>query len=266
MKITITEEQLRILTERNLTDNSPNIGIGGTMSLIGVRTAPTEEESELEEVGIIAEKEPLTSKCPSGCYCRGGQCVKVTIRPNERPGLMSCGKKCAQPKSKTVAGCDSDDDCTGKDECCYTAQCLPCKDVPGEIQSRRSDRYKKLRENSHNHVHSDQQDLFHSDLSFLTDSEEDTCYDCEEVGIIAEKEPLTSKCPSGCYCSKGECWKVVLSQSGGRPTAVKCGKKCVSIVDGKTVGGNEDKPSIRRSDSDRLRRRPYSPKAKFRAS
>ena len=87
MKITITEEQLRILTERNLTDNSPNIGIGGTMSLIGVRTAPTEEESELEEVGIIAEKEPLTSKCPSGCYCRGGQCVKVTIRPNERPGL-----------------------------------------------------------------------------------------------------------------------------------------------------------------------------------
>tara|TARA_R110000737_G_scaffold237173_1_gene249526 strand:- start:269 stop:538 length:270 start_codon:yes stop_codon:yes gene_type:complete len=59
MKITITEQQLKILTERNLTDNSPNIGVGGTMALIGVRTVPTEEKNEL------GEEEPLDKKSPT---------------------------------------------------------------------------------------------------------------------------------------------------------------------------------------------------------
>ena len=95
MKITITEEQLRILTERNLTNNRPNIGIGGTMALIGVRTVATAEENELEVAGIMSEKQN--------------------------------------------AECEDDDGCPKKGECCYTAQCLPCNKVPGKNQIRRSD-------------------------------------------------------------------------------------------------------------------------------
>mgnify|MGYP003625615268 CR=1 FL=1 len=97
MKITITEQQLKILTERNLTDNSPNIGVGGTMALIGVRTVPTEEKNELEE------EKPLDNKCPSGCYCRGGECVKVSIIPGERPINVKCGKKCVKKSSSKTA-------------------------------------------------------------------------------------------------------------------------------------------------------------------
>lgn len=37
--------------------------------------------------------------------------------------------------SNVTAGCDSDDDC-GEGECCYTAACLDCKDVPGKKSMR----------------------------------------------------------------------------------------------------------------------------------
>tara|TARA_R110000751_G_scaffold209282_1_gene313157 strand:- start:80 stop:544 length:465 start_codon:yes stop_codon:yes gene_type:complete len=136
MKITITEEQLRILTERNLTNNNPNIGIGGTMALIGVRTVPTEEENELEEAGIMAEKKQLDAKCPSGCYCSAGECWKVVIIPNERPATVKCGKKCvSKVDGKTVGGCSHDGECSKGQECIDGK----CVGDPGKKQIRRSD-------------------------------------------------------------------------------------------------------------------------------
>ena len=100
MKILITEDQLRTLTEvythHELTDNSSNIGLGGTMALIGVKSVPTEEKLE--------EELPLDSSCPSGCYCNGGDCVKVVIVPNETPKTVSCDKSCTTTPSDTTGG------------------------------------------------------------------------------------------------------------------------------------------------------------------
>ena len=124
-RITITEEQLRILTERNLTDNSPNIGIGGTMSLIGIKGVP--------QIDLDEEKQQK-AKCPSGCYCDGGACYRMVLVPNETPKRKKCAGSCTDIKNpgKTVGGCDDDSGCPKEGECCYGHVCMDCDVVPGK--------------------------------------------------------------------------------------------------------------------------------------
>jgi len=43
---------------------------------------------------ILNENVPLTSKCPSGCYCDGSECKKMVINPGSPPTTKKCGKKC----------------------------------------------------------------------------------------------------------------------------------------------------------------------------
>jgi hypothetical protein len=78
----------------------------------------------------------------------GGDCCSSTgMEGGELVGVETIELHHDMDKKKTKAGCDGDDECP-EGECCYTAQCLACKDVPGESVSnrvRRSDRDKARR-------------------------------------------------------------------------------------------------------------------------
>jgi hypothetical protein len=72
----------------------------------------------------------------SSCDCSmGGDCCSSTGMSGGELVDVEKGKtKHHMDKKKTKAGgagCESDADCE-EGECCYTAQCLDCKDVPGE--------------------------------------------------------------------------------------------------------------------------------------
>ena len=64
-----------------------------------VRKSKYDQIMRLNE-GLLNENVPLTSKCPSGCYCNGSDCVKMVITSgggtSNKPTTKSCGKKCTK--------------------------------------------------------------------------------------------------------------------------------------------------------------------------